>query len=240
MKLPQYGKLLLASIVFSEIAIAQESDAFGCADSDTSIACSQKNQVQEIWTDMNKSFSYLTDELIQNPSSAIEAGCLNDINKVDINAIAIDPKSIYSGIYAALKDQILNKAYDAINDKINEASSYLDQRLEAPMGIGSVAISSRGTSDVQSFSDIASSRSRLTNREATSEAVQEVFGEYPKINRRDWTDQSIEEIKIEARGVNTRSQRTEDQERLDSLLDLDRLFKSNVAEEEEQSNEENN
>ena len=29
MKLPQYGKLLLASIVFSEIAIAQESDAFG-------------------------------------------------------------------------------------------------------------------------------------------------------------------------------------------------------------------
>jgi hypothetical protein len=108
------------------------------------------------------------------------------------------------------------------------------------MGIGSVAISSRGTSDVQSFSDIASSRSRLTNREATSEAVQEVFGEYPKINRRDWTDQSIEEIKIEARGVNTRSQRTEDQERLDSLLDLDRLFKSNVAEEEEQSNEENN
>ncbi len=188
---------------------------------------------------MNKSFSYLTDDLIQNPSSAIDAGCLNDINKVDINAIAIDPKSIFSGIYAALKDQILNKACDAINDKVNEATSYLDQRLEAPMGIGSVSVSTRGSSDVQSFSDIASSRSRLTNREATSEAVQEVFGEYPRITRRDWTDQSVEEIKVEARGVDTRSQRTEDQERLDSLLDLDRLFKPEV-EEEEESNEENN
>ena len=107
------------------------------------------------------------------------------------------------------------------------------------MGIGSVSVSTRGSSDVQSFSDIASSRSRLTNREATSEAVQEVFGEYPRITRRDWTDQSVEEIKVEARGVDTRSQRTEDQERLDSLLDLDRLFKPEV-EEEEESNEENN
>jgi len=239
MKFSIYGKLLLASVAFSELAIAQEEDAFGCAESDTSIACSQKNQVQEIWTDMNKSFSYLTDDLIQNPSSAIDAGCLNDINKVDINAIAIDPKSIFSGIYAALKDQILNKACDAINDKVNEATSYLDQRLEAPMGIGSVSVSTRGSSDVQSFSDIASSRSRLTNREATSEAVQEVFGEYPRITRRDWTDQSVEEIKVEARGVDTRSQRTEDQERLDSLLDLGRLFKPEV-EEEEESNEENN
>ena len=239
MKFSIYGKLLLASVAFSELAIAQEEDAFGCAESDTTIACSQKNQVQEIWTDMNKSFSYLTDDLIQNPSSAIDAGCLNDINKVDINAIAIDPKSIFSGIYAALKDQILNKACDAINDKVNEATSYLDQRLEAPMGIGSVSVSTRGSSDVQSFSDIASSRSRLTNREATSEAVQEVFGEYPRITRRDWTDQSVEEIKVEARGVDTRSQRTEDQERLDSLLDLDRLFKPEV-EEEEESNEENN
>ena len=239
MKFSIYGKLLLASVAFSELAIAQEEDAFGCAESDTSIACSQKNQVQEIWTDMNKSFSYLTDDLIQNPSSAIDAGCLNDTNKVDINAIAIDPKSIFSGIYAALKDQILNKACDAINDKVNEATSYLDQRLEAPMGIGSVSVSTRGSSDVQSFSDIASSRSRLTNREATSEAVQEVFGEYPRITRRDWTDQSVEEIKVEARGVDTRSQRTEDQERLDSLLDLDRLFKPEV-EEEEESNEENN
>lgn len=229
--------LVLAISTLVNMANAEESaSALGCESGNNSLACAHKNEVETIWMDMNSSYSQLTDEIMQNPDSAIDAGCLNDISQVDLSVITIDPKNILSGIYAALKDQLLNMTCNAVNDKVNEASSYLDTKLEAPMGLGSVGLNTAYSHDISTFSDISDSRVRLSNAEATNQAVEEVFGERPRINRRAWGSQSVEEIRVQGRGVDTRTQRSSDQEELENILDVNRLFELGEDVENEEGN----
>lgn len=225
MKKLSLGALIL--ITLSQPSLAQQmpsgqGGAFSCPEGDDSIACKQKAQIEEIWVDMNKSATYLTDELVQNPQSVIEAGCLDGIMQMDLSVITIDPYGIWNTVYAGIKDQLINMACSAVQDKINEATEYLETKLEAPMGLGSVSLQQRGR--VDSFSEIQESRVLMDNSEAKNTVIKEVFDEYPRVRRRQSTEQQIDQRRVQNGGKSTRTQRNENEEKVQAILDVDRIF----------------
>ena len=222
LKVILFSMALIPAPIFAQQAGGEANNALSCPSGDDSIACKHKEQVEAIWVDMNKSATYLTDELIQNPDSAIEAGCLNDIMQVDLSVITVDPYGIWNSVYAGLKDQLMNMACSAVEDKLNEASAYLDAKLEAPMGLGSVSLGQSGRAN--SFSDLQESRVYMNDREAQEAVVEKVFGEYPRVNQRRWTEQEIEQRRIENGGPSTRSRRSAQEEKVRSVLNVNRIF----------------
>ena len=226
--------IILASSVGLNRAQANDSGnergaAFACSESDKSISCDQKRQVEEIWVDMNKSYTQLADEVISNPSSAMESGCLDGIMQMDLSIITVDPKGIWSSVYAGIKDELMNLACNAAEKEVNEATAFLDAKLEAPMGLGNASVGRSGR--VSGFNDVSNTRVEMTDTEAQREVVSEVFGEYPKVNRRRWTEQQVERRRVNDVGVSTRSRRTENEEKVEDVLDLNRIFDSNESNE---------
>lgn len=213
---------LLPTSTTAQESVENSGGAFSCPEGDDSIACHQKKQVEEIWIDMNQSVSTLTDELVTNPDKAIEAGCLDDIMQLDLSVITVDPYGVWNTVYAGLKDELMNMACSAVEEKLNEATAYLDLKLEAPMGLGSVSLGQSG--HAQSFSDAQDARVHMNNNEARDEVINQVFGEYPRVNQRQWTEQSIERRRIENGGPSNRARRDKKEESLRSVLNINNVF----------------
>lgn len=217
---------LLVFITASYNVAGQSTNDVTCPAADTSIACEQRRQLDEIWVDMNKSSSALVDDVMEAPKKAEEMGCLDQLKQIDLSVVTVDPRSIWSTVYAALKDRIVNRACTAINDAVNEQTARLNNRLEAPMGLGSVAIQQSGTGN--GLDNFTRTRVRITDEDARREVVRDTLGVYPTIQSQSDTDIKIREDRETRVGTSDRERRTAEQEDLERVLDFNRLWKKDT------------
>lgn len=228
------GKLLIAILcAMANQALADDS-IYDCPDGDTSLACSQQAQIEAIWVDMNQSANYVIDELMQDPESALEAGCLDNIRSIDLSIMTIDPTSIWTEIYAGLKDKLINQVCSAVEERANELTAMLETNLEAPYGLGSVKI--QQSSSISSFSELTDSRVRLSDEEAKAEVVEKVFGEPLEPTPFRYTEKSMDEAFLIQNGVSTHAVREASEEKIESVLDQNRLWDAVTGDSDEDGN----
>jgi hypothetical protein len=217
--------VLFASLFLSSSTFASLYD---CPDSDDSLACQQKSQIEAIWVDMNQSANTLVDDIMTFPESAVEAGCLDNIRSIDISILTIDPLSIWTDIYSSLKDELISQVCSAVEDKVNELSAELETDLEAPLGLGSISITSGYSIDT--FSELTDTRVKLTNSEAKEEVVESVLGDYSVPRHQKYTEKAMNDAYFEDNGTYRMIERTEDEEKIETMLNLNRLWSTDEDE----------
>tara|TARA_R110001583_G_scaffold176714_1_gene331511 strand:- start:3776 stop:4465 length:690 start_codon:yes stop_codon:yes gene_type:complete len=216
-------KFLAVSIALSCLVNnANASSVYDCEDGDDSLACRQKENIEEIWVDMNQSASTVVDDIMTAPEAAVEAGCLDDIRSIDLSVMTVDPYSLWSEIYSSLKDQLTSQVCSAVEDKINEQTEKLDTTLEAPLGLGEVSVSN--SYDINSFDELTETRVKLTNDEAKKDVVESVFGSSTVRSAKHFTEKSMDRVYLEKNGTTKRAVRTSEEEELESALDFNRLW----------------
>lgn len=199
------------------------SSIYDCPEGDESFACKQKENVDAIWVDMNKTASNVVDNIMTAPESAAQAGCLDDIRSINTSIMTVDPFSIWSEVYQGIKDQLITQVCSAVEDRINEQTTKLAFTLEAPLGLGSVGVDQ--SYDIETFDELTNTRVQLSNREAKNKVVGDVFGDYTVPTAKHFTEKSMDKEFLETQGVSKRADRNKAEENIESIIDFNRLWK---------------
>jgi hypothetical protein len=184
----------------------------------------QKEQLNAIQVDMQKSYKSLVDEVTTVPQKVEDSGCLDGLLSIDTSIFVIDPASIWTALYAGLKDQLLNRVCNAAEEYANEATALLEFKLEAPLGIGSIGISQGNR--VRDWDNlIDDSRVVLTNEEAADIVNNEVYnGDTLSVPRsKAWTGNDISLQGVETR-QESRIREKEQKESLKGLLNIKNIW----------------
>ncbi len=141
------------------------------------IAEQQASQVDKILVDMNQSSKEVADTVISNPQKAIDAGCLDGINSIDLSVMTIDWTSTWLAIYLALKDKLMNGICNAAEDWANKQTSMLDEKLEAPIGLGNISVTQG--SAIKDWQSVQKTDVELSNQELATKVSTEALGNVP-------------------------------------------------------------
>lgn len=232
--------IIVLNSILASTAIAEETDGDAvteaCPAENDSIACQQRRQLDAIWVDMNKTSSQLIDDIIEEPGTAEEMGCLDNLKRLDLSIVTVDPASIWTTLYASLKDSIINRGCNAIQSKINEQSARLAGRLEAPYGLGSIRLQQGRSSN--GLTDLSRTRAVITNEQARQAVVTETLGVYPAPSSQSYTDHRLRNVNVDKPNARKGVVINPAKEKIESVLNFNRLW--NDEENEEDENEENN
>jgi hypothetical protein len=144
---------------------------------DPSIADQQKEQVQTLLADMNQSAKDVADTIISDPQNAIDAGCLDGIQGIDLSVFSVDFTNIWGALYGSIKDQIINQACTAATDWVNSQTAALDTTLEAPFGLGSISVS-QGTA-LTEWQSALSTDVEMDSTELATQVTTDTLGQVP-------------------------------------------------------------
>jgi hypothetical protein len=161
-------------LVLSLIALAAGGSASASVPS--SIADAQKQQVEAILVDMNQSAQDVAG-LIDEPQSAWDAGCLDDLMSVDLSVFTIDFTNIWGALYQTMKDQIVNMACSAATDWVNQQTQQLQTQLQAPFGLGGISIT-QGTG-INEWQSAVTGNVELDNTELNQQVSTATLGTIP-------------------------------------------------------------
>lgn len=153
--------------VFAGLILLAVSGVSNAADT---IAEQQADQIEQVLIDMNKSAKEVADTVISDPQNAIDAGCLDDIQGIDLSVFTVDFTNIWGALYQQIKDGLVNAGCTASTDWINQQTAMLDGTLTAPLGLGSISISQgSAVDDWQSVvaTDVEMDSSELVNQVST-------------------------------------------------------------------------
>ncbi|MFA0809394.1 hypothetical protein [Microbulbifer epialgicus] len=143
----------------------------------TSIADQQKQQVETLLADMNQSAKEVADTVISDPQSAIDGGCLSDIQSIDLSVFAVDFTNTWGALYNTIKDEIINQGCTAATDWVNSQTAALDTSLQAPFGLGSISVS-QGTALTDWQSALATDV-EMDSTELATQVTTETLGQVP-------------------------------------------------------------
>ena len=186
----------------------------------------QKEEIENIMIDMNKTGAEIYDTLTEDPMSVAEAGCLDQIRWIDLDVMVIDPMDIWAGVYSMLKDQIYNMACEAANESINEANGILQTNLELPYSLGEISTSTP-TYNTNPGGGVLDIDVDLDNDEVINDVREEIFGSG---SQRVYDIKSdVEALRKNVKGNNykpsDREKKAED--KLNEVLDIKKLWGSN-------------
>jgi len=167
-------KIYVINFVLSLAAGIYASNAFAA---DPSIADQQKAQVQTLLADMNQSAKDVADTIISDPQNAIDAGCLDGIQGIDLSVFSVDFTNIWGALYGSIKDQIINQACTAATDWVNSQTAALDTTLEAPFGLGSISISQG--SALTEWQSALSTDVEMDSTELATQVTTDTLGQVP-------------------------------------------------------------
>ena len=141
------------------------------------IAEQQKQQVQMLLADMNQSAKEVADNVISEPQSAMDAGCLSSIQGVDLGVFTVDYTNIWGAIYNSLKDQIVNSACDASSNWVNSQTAALDSTLQMPFGMGSISVTQGST--INDWQSALSTDVEMDSTELATQVTTDTLGQVP-------------------------------------------------------------
>ena len=142
-----------------------------------SIADAQRAQIQTLLAGMNQNAKEVADTVISEPQNAIDAGCLSDIQGIDLSVFTVDFTNIWGVLYNALKDQILNQVCTAASDWVNSQNAGLDTTLQAPFGLGSAGLS-QGTA-LNDWQSALSADVEMDSTEIATQVTTDTLGQVP-------------------------------------------------------------
>ena len=86
--------LIVATTLFgSNISVGEE---------ESTIAENQRQQVDNIIVDMNSSARAVVDTVVSDPQKAIDGGCLDGIQGIDLSVMSVDVTDIWGAVYLSL------------------------------------------------------------------------------------------------------------------------------------------
>jgi hypothetical protein len=219
--------MLVAVGLILSAPLAGAAPLAGCTAKPDSLVCKQQEDIERIWVDMNQSVDFVVDDVMAIPTKAVDAGCLDELRKFDLSIITVDPYSIWSDIYADIKDKLLSLSCTAVEDGIRKQTEKLKGKLEAPYGLGSVSL--REGSYINSLEDVSHTRVILSNEAAKRKVVDEVFRgkTVPEVKR--FTERKMSADFLEKNGTIKRIEKRERQETIEDTIDFDRLWKKEAA-----------
>ena len=210
-------------LVFT-VSMIWQSGVLACTEGDDSYVCKQSKMLDAIVVDLNKSTAALSDDFLQQPAKAIEAGCLDQLSMLNINSIFPDVASVIGVIYSDLKDRLLNMGCNFIEDKYNEQMEKLTLRLKTPYGLGSVNVGPGR--NVRDTNDLIGADVTLSNTELREAAVTEVFGSPSSFSDKQFTQKELNKS-LGTDEYQERARKEKDAKTLkDKILDVKGLFKS--------------
>jgi len=189
-----------------------------------SLAEQQKEQIRTLLADMNQSAKEVADTVISEPQSAEDAGCLSDVQGIDLSLFTVDLLNVWGALYDTIKDQIISGTCDAATNYINQQSGQLDTNLEAPFGLGSISISQ--SSAIDDWQSVVTSDVELDNTELVTKVTTDTLGQVPPPSV---VSNSIQ--KAESSSDTPSHNKKEIEESLEEMLSLKTLF-----EEDDQGN----
>lgn len=143
------------------------------------IAEQQAEQIEQILVDMNQSAKEVADTVISDPQNAIDAGCLDDIQGIDLSVFTVDFTNIWGPLYQQIKDQLINAACSASTDWVNQQTAMLDGTLTAPLGLGSISISQG--SAVDEWQSVVATDVEMDSAELIDQVSTDTLGKIPGV-----------------------------------------------------------
>jgi len=187
----------------------------------------QKETIDSMMVDLNKSGKAVYDTFTSEPMGVVESGCLSDLRGISLSAIVIDPYDIQAGIYEALKDEMYNMACSAASDKMNEITAKMEQQLELPLGMGSIG-PVQGSGIGSETDNIFNTEIILDNNEAVSDITDSVLGDVRSSKYR--ASKNIDKIGVKK--ITTETKRLNSKElveEVEKFLNVDTLWKGEKA-----------
>lgn len=166
-----YMHKLASLLIFISAFISLSSNA------QTTIAEQQQEQVQTLLADMNQSAKEVADTVISDPQSAIDAGCLSNIQGIDLSVFSVDFTNIWGTLYSAVKDQIVNSGCTASTDWVANQTAGLDTTLQAPFGLGSISVAQG--SALNDWQSALSTDVEMDNTELAAKVTTDTLGQVP-------------------------------------------------------------
>lgn len=107
------------------------------ADAGDDLVQQQKDQLEQILIDMNKTGASLYDAFTNDPIGVVESGCLGTLRDIDFDIIPIDPTNILGPLFARIKEEMRNIPCSAVADRMSKINESLNAQLEQPHELGS-------------------------------------------------------------------------------------------------------
>lgn len=141
------------------------------------IAEQQKQKVDELLAEMNQSAKEVADDVISSPQNALDAGCLSDIQGIDLSVFSVDFTNIWGALYNSAKDSILNGACSAATDWVNNQTAALESQLQMPFGLGGITVT-QGTA-ISEWQSKTTADVEMTNTELNTKVTTGTLGQVP-------------------------------------------------------------
>lgn len=141
---------LIYPIFFVSLTFSSFSSAIECSEDDQSPACRYQSKQKEFLTTLQQTSLGAFDQVIEAPMKAKDAGCLSQINSIDLSVFVVDPMSLLDSVFNKVVSDLSDMACKVIDKKIQEKTSFLTKQYEAPFGLGAVTLSSVKTDNDKS------------------------------------------------------------------------------------------